>query len=126
MSGGVSDIGRRDKTEFMGGPSPRIVREARPLEIVIPPRAEYFSTLRLLATLRGQGAPKNLQCALPGSDFQVAQGFEAPETTDSLTFVQLSSIISFNEGLCAPSVPQRPGSVSGGTGFPITIHQGML
>jgi len=25
------------------------------------------------ATLRGQGAPKNLQCALPGSDFQVAQ-----------------------------------------------------
>jgi hypothetical protein len=45
----------------------------RPLEIVIPPRAGHFSTLRLLASLRGQGAPKNLQCALPGSDFQVTQ-----------------------------------------------------
>jgi hypothetical protein len=27
------------------------------------------------APLRGQGAPENLQCALPGSDFQVAQKF---------------------------------------------------
>jgi len=27
------------------------------------------------ATLRGQGAPKNLQCALPGSDFYVSQSF---------------------------------------------------
>jgi hypothetical protein len=64
----------------------------RPLKIVIPPRAGHFSTLRLLASLqrrnsrfalkhsslralklRGQGATKNLQCALPGSDFQVAQ-----------------------------------------------------
>jgi hypothetical protein len=62
---------------------------ARPLEIMIPPRAGHFSTLRLLASLqrrnprfalkqsslralklRGQGAPKNLQCALTGSDFQ--------------------------------------------------------
>jgi hypothetical protein len=28
------------------------------------------------ATLRGQGAPENLQCALPGSDFQVAQRYQ--------------------------------------------------
>jgi hypothetical protein len=27
------------------------------------------------AALRGQGAPKNLQCALPGFDFQVAKVF---------------------------------------------------
>jgi hypothetical protein len=64
----------------------------RPLKIVIPPRAGQFSTLRFLASLqrrnsrfalkqsslralklRGQGAPKNLQCTLPGSDFKVAQ-----------------------------------------------------
>jgi hypothetical protein len=57
--------------------------KARPLKIVIPPRAGHFSILRLLASLqrrnsrfalkpsslralkpRGQGAPKNLQCAL--------------------------------------------------------------
>jgi hypothetical protein len=62
------------------------------LEIMIPPRAGHFSTLRLLALLqrrnsrfalkpsslrtlklRGQGPLKNLQCALPGSDFQVTQ-----------------------------------------------------
>jgi len=41
----------------------------RNLEIVIPPRAGHFSTLRLLASLRGQGAPKNLQCALKGIRF---------------------------------------------------------
>ncbi|MCX5839348.1 MAG: hypothetical protein NTW71_12665, partial [Deltaproteobacteria bacterium] len=29
------------------------------MKIVIPPRAGYFSTLRLLALLREQGAPKN-------------------------------------------------------------------
>jgi hypothetical protein len=59
---------------------------------VIPPRAGHFSTLRLLATLlkrnsrfalkqsffagtpqRWQASLKNLQCVLPGSDFQVAQ-----------------------------------------------------
>ncbi|TRZ86856.1 hypothetical protein D4R89_10425 [bacterium] len=45
----------------------------RPLEIVIPQRAGHFSTLRLLASLRGQGAPENLQCALPGSNFQITQ-----------------------------------------------------
>jgi hypothetical protein len=78
---------------------PMIFKEARPLKIVIPPRAGHFSTLRLLAslqrrklaslrsadssnsalraqtvvfagaTLRGQGTPKNLQCTLPGSRF---------------------------------------------------------
>jgi hypothetical protein len=45
------------------------------LKITIPLRAGHFPTLRLLASLRGQGAPKNLQCALPGSDFQVAQRY---------------------------------------------------
>jgi len=35
----------------------------------IPPRAVHFSTLSLLAALRAQGAPENLQCALPGSRF---------------------------------------------------------
>jgi len=34
---------------------------------------DIVSTLRLLALLRGQGTPKNLQCALPGSDFHGAQ-----------------------------------------------------
>jgi hypothetical protein len=62
----------------------------RALQIVIHSCAGHFSTLRLFAslqrrnsrlraqtvvfadaTLRGQGAPKNLQCALHGSDFQI-------------------------------------------------------
>jgi hypothetical protein len=38
----------------------------RPLEILTSPRAGHFSTLHLLASLRGQGAPKHLQCALCG------------------------------------------------------------
>jgi hypothetical protein len=61
----------------------------RPLKMVIPPRAGHFSTLQLLASLQRrnsrfvlrqsslralklqrQGDPKNLQCTLPGSDFQ--------------------------------------------------------
>jgi hypothetical protein len=76
------------------------MRPLRNLKIVIPPRAGLFSTLRLLAKaaktklaalrsadssnsrfalrqsslralkLRGQGTPKNLQCALLGSDSQ--------------------------------------------------------
>jgi len=37
--------------------------------MVIPPHAGYFSALRLLAALRGQGAPKNLQCVLTESPF---------------------------------------------------------
>jgi hypothetical protein len=56
---------------------------------MLPPRAVHFSTLHLLASLqrqnsrwraqtvafagaplRGQGTPKNLQCALSGHDFQ--------------------------------------------------------
>ncbi|MBA4423253.1 MAG: hypothetical protein C0390_09170 [Syntrophus sp. (in: bacteria)] len=64
----------------------------RLLKIAIPPHAGYFSALRLLASLQrrnsrfalkqsslralklwGQGATKNLQCAFPGSDFQVVQ-----------------------------------------------------
>jgi hypothetical protein len=60
------------------------------VKITIPSPAGHFSTLHLLAhavkaklalarftqlplptlPLRGQGAPKNLQCVLPGSDFQ--------------------------------------------------------
>jgi hypothetical protein len=45
------------------------------LEIMLPPHAGHFSTLHLLASLRGHGAPKNLQCVLPGHDFQSAQKF---------------------------------------------------
>ncbi|MBU4371979.1 MAG: hypothetical protein KKH02_07285 [Proteobacteria bacterium] len=57
------------------------------MEIVIPPRAGHFPTLqrkmgtapyffrknRELSLIFRQGTPKNLQCALPGSGFQVAQ-----------------------------------------------------
>jgi len=45
----------------------------RDLKITIPPHAGHFSTLKPPRFAAGQGAPKNLQCALPGSDFQVAQ-----------------------------------------------------
>jgi len=37
------------------------LHDLRTLKTVIPPRAGHFSTLRLLASLRGQGTPKNLQ-----------------------------------------------------------------
>jgi len=72
-------------------------QKVRLLEIAIPPRAGHFSTLHLLASLRGQGAPKNLQCALPGSDFQFTQRFQS-------TYAVLRLILPFGR-LRAGSMP---------------------